>query len=312
MEGERAGDGEVSAAARDAVAVARRLAMMSLIGGAVFLGVTPILVRLSELEPTGTALYRIAFALPALWLWRGLEVRRPLVPERPTRAADYGLLIVTGAFFAADLIVWYWAVNLTTIANATLLGNLAPIYAVVAGYFLFGERFTKTLLFGMAVALAGAVVLMGESLTVDFENLIGDVLSLIAAGLYAGYIIGVGRLRARFSSATVLLWSGTITCLFLLPAAFISGESLLAETAFGWAVLVALALISHVGGHGLVAYALAHLPAVFSTIGLLLQPVFAGVFAWFILNETISGGQAVGAAIVMAGIWMAHRGSRGR
>lgn len=311
MEGERVGDGEVSEAARDARAAAQRMALISLVGGAVFLAVTPILVRLSELEPTATALYRIVFALPALLLWRAVEAGRPLASERPAGASDYWTLIVTGAFFAADLVIWYWSVKLTSIANATLLGNMAPIYAVFAGHFFFGERFTKTLLFGTALALAGAVVLMGESVAVDVDNFLGDVLSLVAAGLYAGYIIGLGRLRRRFSSATVLLWTGAITAVLLVPCVLVSGDSLVAETAIGWAVLIALALVSHVGGHGLLAHALRHLPAVFSTVGLLLQPVFAVVLAWFVLSEAIGGRQAAGAAVVMAGIWLAHHGSRG-
>jgi len=96
----------------------------------------------------------------------------------------------------------------------------------------------------------------------------------------------------------------------LLPLSLISGERFLPLDARGWLVLIALALISHIGGQGLIAYALAHLPAAFSSVSLLLQPVLATVFAWLLLGEQLSPSQALGGALVLAGILIARRESR--
>jgi drug/metabolite transporter (DMT)-like permease len=74
--------------------------------------------------------------------------------------------------------------------------------------------------------------------------------------------------------------------------------------------LIALALVSHIGGQGLIAFALAHLPAAFSSVSLLLQPVLATVFAWLLLSEQLSPSQALGGALVLAGIMIARRESR--
>ena len=52
----------------------------------------------------------------------------------------------------------------------------------------------------------------------------------------------------------------------------------------GWAVLIGLALLSHTGGQSLIAFSLAHLPASFSAITLLVQPATAGLLAWLVLN----------------------------
>jgi drug/metabolite transporter (DMT)-like permease len=96
----------------------------------------------------------------------------------------------------------------------------------------------------------------------------------------------------------------------LLPIALISGESLVATTVFGWAMLAGLALISHAGGQSMIAYALAHLPAAFGSVSLLLQPAAAAVLAWWILDEALGPWQALGAAVILAGIYLARRGSR--
>jgi drug/metabolite transporter (DMT)-like permease len=74
-------------------------------------------------------------------------------------------------------------------------------------------------------------------------------------------------------------------------------------------VVLGLALVSHAAGQGLIAYALAHLPAAFSSVGLLLQPVVAALFAWLLLAEPLAALQVAGGMVVLAGIYLARRGS---
>ena len=86
---------------------------------------------------------------------------------------------------------------------------------------------------------------------------------------------------------------------------------MLPATAAGWATLFGVALVSHACGQGLIAYALAHLPAAFSSVSLLLQPVMAGVFAWVLLGEPLVALQIAGGVVVLVGIYLARRGSQG-
>lgn len=285
-----------------------RLALVALLSGAVGIAFAPIFVRLSELGPSATAFYRLLFALPVLWVWMLWSERRGAA--RPATRHDYWHLLLAGLFFAGDLAFWHWSIRFTTVANATLLANFAPIFVTIAGYVLFRERVSRTFLAGMGLALAGACVLMGRSVTLSPTHLFGDALGLITAMFYAAYIVSVGRLRARFSAATVMAWSGVVTCAALLPIALASGESLVAQTATGWAVLAGLALVSHAGGQSLIAVALAHLPAAFSSVSLLLQPAIAAVLAWVLLGEALGPWQLLGALVILVGIATARRGSR--
>jgi drug/metabolite transporter (DMT)-like permease len=84
---------------------------------------------------------------------------------------------------------------------------------------------------------------------------------------------------------------------------------MLPASALGWTFLAGLALVSHAGGQGLIAYALAHLPAAFSSVGLLFQPVMAALFAWWLLSESLVPLQVAGGLVVLAGIYLARRGS---
>jgi drug/metabolite transporter (DMT)-like permease len=161
----------------------------------------------------------------------------------------------------------------------------------------------------MALAIAGAGILMGQSLAFDPTHAMGDALGLTTAMFYAGYILAVSRLRARLSTATIMAWSGLVTCVALLTVALLLGETFLPVTLRGWGVLFGLALISHAGGQSLIAFALARLPAALSSVSLLLQPAVAAILAWAILAEPLGPWQLSGAMVILGGIYLARRGS---
>lgn len=287
-----------------------RIALIGLLIGALGIALSPIFVRLSEIGPVATAFWRIGFAMPVVFAWMMLESRSAAPPRRPSSRRDYLRLTWAGLFFAGDLAVWHWSIQFTSVANSTLLANFAPIFVTLVAWAVYKQRFSRTFIGGLALALGGAVVLMGESMNLSASHLFGDALGIVTAMFYAGYILSVGRLRAEFSTATIMTWTGLVSGLTLLPLALLSGESLAPPTLYGWTVLAALGVISHAGGQSLIAYALAHLPPAFSSVSLLLQPAAAAVFAWILLSEPLSFLQATGAVIVLAGIFLARRGSR--
>ena len=287
--------------------------MPALFAGAAAIAFAPIFVRLSEVGPVATGFYRLALALPVLWVWhRATERSRSPAgneAEPPAAPAAIRTLIIAGLCFAGDLALWHWSLRFTSVANATLFPNLAPVFVTLLGWLLWRERVRPLFVCGMTVAIAGAGLLMGESVRLSEAHLAGDALALATALFYAGYIVAVARLRRRLTTAAIMLKSGVVSALVLLLLALASGERMWPATMGGWATLVGLALISHAGGQSLIAYALAHLPATFSAVGLLLQPAIAALLAWLLFAEAIGGWQAAGAAVILAGIVLARRGS---
>ena len=287
------------------------LTLAALVLGAVGIACAPIFVRLSEIGPTATAFWRLALALPVVWLWTEVGRRREATPPpRLSGGRTFLGLVLAGLCFAGDLALWHLSIGFTSVANSTLLVNLAPVFVALGARLLFGERFAYTFLVGMAAALAGAALLVGGDLGLGARQLFGDALAVLAALFYAGYILSVSRLRSTLSTAAVMTYGGLVTCAALLPVAILSGEDLLATTLYGWAMLAGIALVSQVGGQSMITYALADLPAAFSSVGLLLQPVAAALLAWAILGESLGWYQALGGAVVLTGIVLARRGSR--
>ena len=217
--------------------------------------------------------------------------------------------MIAGLCFAGDLGVWHISILFTSVANATLLANLAPIFVAVGGYLLFRQRVTPLFLVGMVTALAGAFVLVGPSFASGGPRLLGDALGVLTAVFYGGYFLAVKHLRDSRSTGAIMAASTTVSAIVLLPIALAAGETLLPDSMWGWVVLFGLALVCQSGGQGLIVYAMAHLPASFSAVSLLLQPVMATLYAWVLLGEHVGAAQLVGGAIVLAGIYVARRGS---
>jgi drug/metabolite transporter (DMT)-like permease len=280
-----------------------RKALTALLTGAVLIGFAPIFVRLADIGYTAVAFWRVLLALPLLLVL--LVAERPSIRSRSGRlGADRGIawLLLAGVFFAADLVTWHQSIRFTSVANSTLLANLAPIFVTLGAFVLFAERATLGFLAGLGVALVGAAILMSNSFRISRETLLGDLLGVVAAIFYAAYLLVVSRQRQRRTTIEVMWWSTLACAIALLPVVIALDESVWPQSLRGWLVLAGLALLSHVGGQGLIAYGMAHLSAAFSAVSLLVQPVAATLFAWMLLSERFGVVQAIGGAIVIGGI----------
>jgi drug/metabolite transporter (DMT)-like permease len=281
-------------------------ALAALLLGGTCIALSPIFVRLSEAGPTPTAFWRVMLAVPVLWiLW---FFRRE--PKARRYSGKWPLLFAAGFAFAGDLAFWHTSIQLTSVANSTLLANLASIFVTLAAWLLWRQRPQPLFLAALALALGGVALLVHTSLSFSRSALLGDALGVVTAMFYAWYILAVKGLRDRGTATLqVMAVTSTLTAVILLPVALASGEPMLPTTAYGWGILLGLALISHAAGQGLIAYALAHLPAAFSSVGLLLQPVVAAFFAWVLLAEPVAALQIAGGLVVLAAIWLARRAS---
>ncbi len=286
-----------------------RRASVTLALAVVFLSFTPILFRWSELGPTASAFYRAFLTIPVFWVWAAIEGRRQArsnLARTRFRGSDLWLTIFAGAVFATNISAYAWSVHLTSVANASLLSNLAPIFVALASFLLFGERVSRGFIAAMTAAVVGVAILVGDKIGLDRAELLGDGLGVFSSVAFAGYLMAVGRLRLRQPSSIVMAASVVVTALALLALALATGESLWPRTIYGWADLLALALVSHALGQGLLAVALAHVSATFSAVALLTLPVTAALYGWLFFGEPLTLNQALGAPIVLASILAAR------
>lgn len=290
---------------------AQRVAFMALVAGAVCIAFAPIFVRFSELGPSATGFQRMLLSLPFFWFWSRKEREGE---GREDRAGSWptAWVVFSGLAFAGDLGVWHWSIKYTTVAHATLLANFAPVLVTLATWLFFSEPVRREFVAGMALALAGAVCLVGASFEFGGTRLFGDLLGLLTAFFYAAYIVAVKEARRSLGPAELLLVSSLVSCLGLGAMAVASGEALWPATGRGFLAVAGLALVSQVAGQGLIAWGLAALPASFSSVTLLVQPAGATILAWLLFDEALTPLQGIGALAILAGIFVARRAALGK
>ncbi len=272
--------------------------------GALGIAAAAIFVRLAlPAPPVVTGFYRMAFALPvlaAVVAWQGG------FRDAPTRAL--GLAFSAGLFFGADLSLWHLALVETSVASATLLVNTTPIPIGLWSLLVLRERPGRPFVAGAFLALCGTTLLLGSDLR-EGIGWHGGALALGAAFFYAGYLVLIQAARSGLDAWTGTLASTAGGVLVIGVFAAVRGDSFSGFPPHSWATFVAAALVSHVGGVLGIAWALRWLRATFASVALLIQPLGATLLAWWLFDETLSPGQALGGVAVLAGIFVASRGA---
>lgn len=280
-----------------------RLAFPLFLLGSAVLSAGPLLVRLADVGAPQSAFWRLAIGAPLLFLLvRAVEGRGAHL--RPGTHA--GWLALAGLFFAADLAAWHYGIALTTLANSTLLANSTAFLFPVWGYLVIRRWPTRRAALALSLAAAGIAVLVGRSASLSPTNLSGDLLCLLAAIFYTGYLVVMERTRRGTTALAALAWATLAGAAILLPVALLAPGAFWPED---WRPLVILALSSQLLGQGLIIYALPHLPPIASGIGLLIQPVFSASLGYSWYGETLAPPDMAGMALIFVAILLVR--SRG-
>ncbi|MEO8141700.1 MAG: DMT family transporter [Sphingomicrobium sp.] len=272
-----------------------RWAFVALLVGNVALATGPFLVRHAGVGPVAAGFWRMALAIPFLFLLAYLARQ----PVRWPRAALVGAILFAAFFFAADLAAWHAGILLTKLGNATLFGNISSFLFAAWGLWLV--RKWPSWIQGSALALAaiGCLLLMVGSAELSASHLRGDLLAAFAGLLYTGYLIFVERTRTELSPLPLLFFASLFGALMLFPAAVLAGETIVPTD---WTALFALALCSQVIGQGLLVYALGHIPPLVVGIAMLTQPALSALLGYLYYDELLTPLDWVGAMLIVAAL----------
>lgn len=289
---------------QDAAKRSDALPLAAMLVGNLALAFGPVFVRHADVGPVAAAFWRIALAIPFLLLLCPLA-RQPIA--KSGQGIDrrlLGLIAIGGLCFAADLASWHVGILQTTLANATLFGNSATLMFPVYGFLIARTWPNRSQSLALLMAVAGAALLMGRSASLSREQLIGDLLCLLAGLLYTGYFIVMARARESLQPLPVLAISTIASAAPLLVTAWLLGERIWPGD---WTPLIGLALASQVLGQGLLIYALGRLSPLVIGLGLLVQPIVAGLAGWLWYGEVLGPLDLVGAVLVAAALVLVRR-----
>ena len=291
-------------AAASAPGGARWRALAVLVAGACIIGLSPILVRLTEAGPAAAGFWRLALALPLLAL---LSRGAAGGVGRPSKMALWA-----GLFFALDLGFWHYGIHYTSVTNATVLTNLTPVVVTAFAWIFLRQRPAALFLVAVAASVGGASMMALDKGGGGLRNQpLGDLLSALTALWYALYFLAMAEGRRTEAASRLMFWVSVVGAPLLLITALLMGERILPLSPLGWAALVGLGLM-HVGGQGSIAWAMGRLPTSTASVVVLVQPVVAAWLGWLLFAEPLGPLQALGAAVTLGGVVLAQWASRPR
>lgn len=269
--------------------------------GAALLGFAGIFVKWSApASPVMVGFYRMLFALPALLLlaWRSPE-RAGIAPEAKRRGT--GWAIFAGLCFIGDLWTWHVSMRYTTVANATLIVGLAPLWVALISVAFLSVSLRKRFWGGLVLALAGAMVL-GFVKGARWGSGRGELLGAIASIWYAVFTLAIGKARAQLSAPMALLWV-VLTCLLGFGViGVVQGAAFRGFPPQAWLALAGLGLVVQVAAWWLITWGLGHVSSSLGSVGLLTQAITTVILGWMLLSEPVKPLQGVGAGLILAGI----------
>lgn len=275
--------------------------------GALAIAFSGIFVRLSTVAPATSAVFRCLYAVPVLAVlaWREQHT------DGPRSAAQRRRSLLAGIAFAVDLVAWHYAIEVVGAGLATVLANVQVVIVGLVAWLILGERPSRATMSAVPVMLFGVVLISGVvgANAYGANPALGAVLGLVAAAAYSGFLLllRAGNSDQRHRAGT-LLDATVVAGVGAAAAGLAFGNIDLVPTwpAHGW--LIVLALNSQVLGWLLISYALPRLPAVMTSVLLLLQPVGAVLLGMVLLGEDPSVMQLSGVGLVLAGIAVATIG----
>lgn len=289
-------------------------AYIAILAGATCIGFSAVFVRFSDVGPAAIGFWRMVFALPLLVTWQ----------MRQTGGGRHGWLggagwlswpaIAAGLAFATDVTLFNAALERTSIASASLLGNLSPIFVVLGAWLFFRQRPSLRLVGTLTLAIGGAVLLVLPKFDAAAspgmsggQALFGDGLAAAAALAYALYLLAVRRARDAVGAGEVALVSTLVCMVACLAAAFAMGETILPGSWQGWLAVIALGMISHAMGQGLITLSLGTMGASAASLVLVFPAVVSIAAAWLIFSETPTPVQLVGGVAILVAVALARR-----
>lgn len=260
-------------------------------------GTGSVVAKSIDMGGIAIAVYR--FGLFALLMIAWLRIRKIPFDLNVMRHSAFG-----GLALGADVALFFSAVKLTNVVNATLIGSLQPIFVGIIAAKIFGERIARRDIAWAGVAMTGVGLVVLASNGTPQWSLRGDLLSLGAMIAWGTYFIASKQSKGKISPAQFTAGTSLWTALVNIPLGFLFGQDLSWPTADSWWWLIFMVIAAGLVGHSLMNWSLVRIPLWIGSVMTLLIPVVASLIAWQFLDESLSWQQAGAMCLVLLALAM--------
>ncbi|MEA2180119.1 MAG: hypothetical protein QOG77_3416 [Solirubrobacteraceae bacterium] len=272
----------------------RTLGVLAVLGLVIAFSLSSTLVKRAESPGVLVAFWRM-LTVSVVWsalLW---------TTGRHITMANVRQAFVPGVFFGLNLAVFFAGATHNSVANAALIGSLAPFLIVPIGAWLFREYIHPRALVFAVVAFGGVTLVLLNAPPNGDASLEGNVFGVLAMFLLVAYVVSTKHFRGDMDVTTFMATICPIAALTVLPIALAHGD-VFGMSGTGWTYMLILTFTSGVAAQGLLVFAQRTIQI--GTIGIAqeAQPGLAVVCSFLLLGEVVTGWQIVGIAVVVGGL----------
>lgn len=264
------------------------------------IGASAPLITVIAAPALAIALWRNLFGTAALLPWALARHRDDLVMLWGDRRLRR-VVLAAGAALAVHFATWVSAVTMTTVASATALVAVQPVWNALLAK-ASGAQVVRRVWVGIVVAVAGALTLTGLDLSGGPQALLGNVLALLGGMAAAVYVALGAQARAAVSTTAYSVSCYAVTALLLLVGCLVAGVPVVGFDAETWLLLLALTLLAQLAGHTLLNRAVGTVGPVVVALVILLEVPVATLIAAVWLAQVPPLAALPAAALVLAGV----------
>ena len=259
-------------------------------------GIGPLLFLAPSLSINSILFYRVLFWPPLLFL----------IARRGGRKINKKLfrsVLLPGVLFGVSTIFGFTAITETSVANATIIGNVSTAMVLFAAPKFLNEKISRWQVLLAFTSFVGVVAIVVGAGNTGGSSLFGDFLALINALTWTFYFISSKRRRIDGVDTWQFLYGvSVIQVLVVVPYSLLTSDDILQITLRDLGFLIAMTLFSGTIGHSFMLWAQKYVDASVSSLILLLGPVISSIGAWLVYNQNISVIQVIGGAVVLASL----------
>ena len=267
--------------------------------GAMLIGFAPIFVELSSLSPFAIGFYRMFLTIPFLFAVNYAVNKRFSFKVNNKRTILYAAF--ASLAFTTDLTLWHFSMTITSISNATIIVNSAPIFVAILSFIIFKEKLSKGFLLSFVITYTGIIGLIYFSNNYINGKVLGDILCLVAAFFYGIYLLIIAKL-GKENSLNIIFYTTFFCCIFSVIPMVVGGGIIFPTSNTEWLNLILLAILCQLGGQYFITHAIGKISASSGSIGLLMQPITATILAAIIFNQILNTAQIIFVFVAMFGI----------
>jgi drug/metabolite transporter (DMT)-like permease len=266
------------------------------------------IIRLADAHPLAIAAWRLVIASALLSPLAGGRMRS----LGTLTAGQWGLLVAAAVALSAHFVTFIAAVQMTTVANATVFFSVNPVFTATAAFLIFGERAGWRLVAATALGIVGIVVIALGDLKLSPDQLPGDAMAVLCSALFTTYFLLGKRLRPLLDNRVYVTALYGIAGVLTFPLLLALDLPVVEHDRTTWLAFLLMALVPTMVGHTSMNLALGYLPAGLISVLVLSEPVFAGLVAWLAWGEGVTARTVVGYLLITASVVVVvwRRGAR--